>query len=220
MRSSYLITLILAIHWFSLAGQEKMIVHEEDWIAYNYQEASITVSSLNKLPTSIQKEVKILMDKSFWGFKDSIHFVNAQIVDVISYLKDGDPHKKHSVVPKYELNFYLKDSSLGIIRYNITLHLDDYGQILKLNWPRHGAGSKNMFLSRDAIQEFALKEANRRGYNLNNFLVNFEYNEQSDRLCWEFSFLEKEYVSATYYNFIKTPWDELTVIDGSKQDNK
>jgi hypothetical protein len=220
MRPSYLITLILAIHWFSVSGQERMIVHEEDWVAYNYQEASKTVLSLKKLPTSIQQEVKILMDESFGGFKDSIHFVNAQVVDVISYLKDGDPHKKHRIVPKYELNFYLKDVSLGIIRYNITLHLDDYGQILKLNWPRHGAGSKKMFLSREAIQEFALKEANKRGYNLNKFLVNFEYDETFDRLCWEFSFLTKELVGAAEYNFIMVPWDELTIIDSTKLDNQ
>lgn len=30
MRYTYLITLILAIHWFFVAGQA-MIVHEEDW---------------------------------------------------------------------------------------------------------------------------------------------------------------------------------------------
>lgn len=215
MRHSYLITLVLAIHWFSATGQEKMIVQEEDFTAYTYQSASKTVLSLNKLPQNIQNETKKLFDESFWDFKDSIHFVNAQIVDIISYLKDDDPHKRHSVIPKYELNFYLKDASIGIVRYNITLHLDDYGQILKLNWPRHGAGSKKMFLSRETIKEFALKEANRRRYNLNKFLVNFKYNETFDRLCWEFSFFAKELVGAAEYNFIKLPWDELTIIDST-----
>ncbi|TDO24192.1 hypothetical protein [Pedobacter duraquae] len=216
MKQFYLIALLITIFWFSAVSQEKMIVHEEDWTAYTYQDASKTVLSFNKLPSSIQKEVKILMDESFWGLKDSIHFVNAQIVDVISYLKDGDPHKRHSVVPKYELNFYLKDTSVGINRYNITLHLDDYGQILKLNWPRHGAGSTKMFLSRKAIQEFAFKEANTRHYNLNNFFVTFEYKETFDRLCWEFSFLVKELVGAAEYNFIVVPWDELTLINSTK----
>lgn len=102
----------LAIHWFSATGQEKMIVQEEDFTAYTYQSASKTVLSLNKLPQNIQNETKKLFDESFWDLKDSIHFVNAQIVDIISYLKDGDPHKRHSVVPKYELNFYLKDASI------------------------------------------------------------------------------------------------------------
>jgi len=216
MERPYFIILILLFHWFSVTGQEKMIVHEEDWSAYTYQDASQTVLSLDQLPKSIQKEVKILMEESFWGFKDSIHFVNAQIVDIVSYLKDGDAHKKHWVVPKYELNFYLKDVSIGIIRYNITLHLDDYGQILKLNWPRQGAGSKKMFLSRENIQEFALKEATKREYNVHNFLVDFEYNEQFATLCWEFSFLERKMVGGAEYNFIKVPCRELTIIDSTK----
>ncbi|WP_449435669.1 hypothetical protein [Pedobacter steynii] len=152
MKRCYFIALAFLFHWFSLAGQEKMIVHEEDWIAYNYQEASRTVLSLNKLPVNIQREVKKLIAESLWEFKDSIHFVNAQIVNITSYLKDGDPHKKHWVVPKYELNFYLKDTSISIIRYNITLNLDEYGQILQINWPRQGTGSKRCF-----FQEILLK---------------------------------------------------------------
>lgn len=80
-----------------------------------------------------RKYTKKLIDEFFWDFKASIHLVNAQIVDVISYLKDSAYYKRYSIVQKYDLNFYLKDSSIGIIRYNITLHLDDYGQILKLN---------------------------------------------------------------------------------------
>lgn len=219
MKRCYFIALAFLFHWFSLAGQEKMIVHEEDWIAYNYQEASRTVLSLNKLPVNIQREVKKLIDESLWEFKDSIHFANAQIVNITSYLKDGDPHKKHWVVPKYELNFYLKDTSISIIRYNITLNLDEYGQILQINWPRQGTGSKKMFLSRDSIKEFALKEAKRRKYNLDKYLVNFEYNGRFNRLCWEFSFFEKEMVGGSEYNFIKVPWDELVIIDSTKEAN-
>ena len=219
MKLTYRIALVLFFNCFSAAGQEKMIVHEDNFIAYTYQEASKTVLSLSKLPQHIQKEVKILMDESFWDFKDSVHFVNAQIVDIVGYLKDGDPHKKHWVVPKYELNFYLKDTSIGIIRYNITIHLDDYGQILQLNWPTNGAGSKKMFLSRKSIQEYVLKEANKRGYNLKEFLVSFEYDDRFGKLCWEFSFLDKLEVGAAYYNFIKIPWDELTIIESTKLDD-
>ncbi|WP_316812868.1 hypothetical protein [Pedobacter heparinus] len=196
-----------------------MIVHEEDWVAYTYQEASKTVLSLNKLPVNIQKEVKTLIDESFWEFKDSIHFVNAQIVNITSFLKDARLHNKQEPVPKYELNFYWKDESIGVIRYNITLHLDDYGQILKINWPMNGAGIKKTFLPRDLIKDFALKEAKRRHYNLDKYLVNFEYNEQFDRFCWEFSFLERELVGAAEYNFIKVPWDELFVIDSTEYNN-
>lgn len=217
MKRCYFIALTLLFHWFSLVGQEKMVVHEEDWIAYNYQEASRTVLSLNKLPANIQKEAKTLINESLCEFKDSIHFINAQIVNIPSYLKDGDPHKKHSIVPKYELNFYLRDTSIGIIRYNITLHLDDYGQILQINWPRQGSGSKKIFLSRGSIKEFALKEAERRKYNLDKYLVDFQYDRQFDRLCWEFSFLKKEMVGGAEYNFIIVPWDELVIIDSTKE---
>ena len=219
MKRCYFVALTLLLHWLPLVGQEKMIVHEEDWIAYNYQEASKTVLSLNKLPTNIQKEVITLIDGFLCEFKDSIHFVNAQIINIPSYLKDSDTHKKHWVVPKYELNFYLRDTSIGIIRYNITLHLDDYGQILQINWPRQECRSKKVFLSRDSIKEFALKEAERRKYNLDKYLVNFLYNRQFDRLCWEFSFFEKEIVGGAEYNFIIVPWDELVIINSTKENN-
>lgn len=219
MKRSYLIVLILVFHWFFVLGQEKMVVQEEDWVSYTYQKASKTVLSLNKLPINIQKEVKILMQEPFLGFKDSIHFINAQIVDIDRYLQDGNPHKRHWVVPKYEINFYLKDESIGIIRYNITLHLDDYGQLLKINWPVNGSGIKKTFLSRESIKKFALNEAKRRNYNLDKYLVNFEYNGQFDRLCWEFSFLERDIVGGAEYNFITIPWDELTIIDSTKEGN-
>src|SRR5688572_9651207 len=110
MKRPSIIALVLVFHWLSAISQEKMIVHQEDWIAYTYQEASKTVLSLNKLPHKIQKSVKALMEGSFGDFKDSLYFINAQIVDIPSYLKDDDPHKKHWIVPKYELNFYLKNA--------------------------------------------------------------------------------------------------------------
>lgn len=215
------ITIILFLFFFHLStnAQKKMIVKEDTVLAYTYQEASTTVPSLDKLPPNIQKQVEAIMKETFWEFKDSIHFINAQIVDVLKYLEDGDPHKRHWVVPKYELNFYLKATPIGIQRYNLTLHLDDYGQILELNWPREGAGSKKMFLARKAIQEFAFKEAKKRRYNLHKFEVRFEYDKEFRRLCWEFSFLDHMEVGAAYYNFIKVPWDELFVIDSTKKDN-
>ncbi|RZK53588.1 MAG: hypothetical protein EOO91_17395 [Pedobacter sp.] len=216
MKRSYLILLLLVINYLDVMGQEKMVIKEEDWVSYTYQEASKTICSLDKLPYKIQKEVKILTRESFWGFRDSIHFINAQIVDIERYLKDGDPHKRHWVVPKYEINFYLKDESIGIIRYNLTLHLDGYGQILKINWPINGYGSKKTFLSRDSIKKFALDEAKKRNYNLDKYSVNFEYNGQFDRLCWEFCFLEKEIVGGVECNFITIPWDELTIVDSTK----
>lgn len=218
MRSTTIFLLLFSFH-ISANAQKRMIVKEDTVLAYTYQEASTTVSSLDKLPPNIQKQVETIMKDSFWEFKDSLHFINAQIVDVLKYLEDGDPHKRHCVVPKYELNFYLKDTPIGIQRYNITLHLDDYGQILQLNWPREGAGSRKMFLARKAIKEFAFKEAKERRYNLHKFEVSFEYNEQFRRLCWEFSFLDHMEIGAAYYNFIKVPWDELLIIDSTKKDN-
>jgi hypothetical protein len=194
-----------------------MTVNQDTLLAYTYQEASIIVETLDKLPPKIQKQINVIMEESFWEFKDSLYFINAQVVDIEKYLEDGDPHKKHWVVPRYELNFYLRNSSIGIHRYNITIHLDDYGQILKINWPREGAGGKKMFLARKTVQEFALKEAKKRGYKLQKFEVRFEYNEEFSRLCWEFSFLDHMEVGAAYYNFIKVPWDELIIIDSTQE---
>ena len=52
--------------------------------------SSKTVLSINKLPANIQKEVKILIDKTVLEFKDSIRLLNAQILNINSYLKDGE----------------------------------------------------------------------------------------------------------------------------------
>ena len=52
--------------------------------------SSKTFLSINKLPANIQKEVNILIDKTVLEFKDSIRLLNAQILNINSYLKDGE----------------------------------------------------------------------------------------------------------------------------------
>ena len=217
MRNFYFILFLLLSQIVRSHGQGKMIVNNEDWTAYTYQKFSYNVSSINKLPNNIQQVVKFLLNDIFWDLKDSLHFVSAQVIDIKSHLKSNIQYfGKLSVIPKYELNFYLKDLSIGIHRYNVVLYLDDYGQILELNWPREYGGSKQSFLDRGLISKFILSEATRRGYALDNYLVNFDYDPQYSRLCWTFSFLSRSIVGGGVYDFIKVPWDELTIIESTR----
>ena len=201
-------------------GQTKMIVEDEVWEAFTLQEFSTKISKVDDLPKDIQRRIKAIIAEVFWDLKDSIRFFGAQVIDVKSAVKHVNRpsilmSERKPLIPKYELSFSLQDTTIGIIRYYVLIHLDDYGQILDLNWPIGYGGSKRNLLDRRLIYEFASREVTKRGFSYDNYSVIFKYNEEYAQLFWTFNFFKNNNEEGGYT--VTIPWSELKIIESSSE---
>jgi hypothetical protein len=67
-------------------------------------------------------------------------------------------------MPKYELYFELRDTSIGINRYCFEVSLDQYGQILSFDWPREKFNKRDSFINPELLQKTALTYAKKMKY--------------------------------------------------------
>ena len=111
------------------------------------------------------------------------------------------------------MNFVLKDNSIGIHNYCLQIRLDKYGQILYSNWPKESYSDKNRFKDRIDIERFALRQGKLKGFDINDYKVDFIYNKKFDELCWVFKFPLIIENNRQEYNVIEIPWNSIEIID-------
>ena len=70
------------------------------------------------------------------------------------------------VIPKYELYFELRDTSIGIKSYCLEVSLDPFGQITRFEWPREEFNKRTLFISPNLLQKTALTYAKKRNIKL------------------------------------------------------
>jgi len=67
--------------------------------------------------------------------------------------------------------------------------------------------TKQNYLSRAKIESCALTLAKVKGYNTKEYLVDFDYNESFDRLCWMFKFPISVDDLHGEFNVIEIDWE-------------
>lgn len=155
----------------------------------HYGNSSTFLKSLDEIPGTIRTNIDRFLHEALGDLLANIKFSHGQVVDLKQYFKDDTTVYKYEwVVPKYDLHFIFQDSIMGIETYYLKIGVDEYGQIIAANWPRHGYANRKTFLSRDEIEQYALKEAEQKGYNIKSYTVDFEYNIEHRKLCWIFMF--------------------------------
>ncbi len=188
---------------FELFSQEKMIVKDSYPGSTFYDGFSKHVISLEELPPQITLNLKGSLSKYFGELRHNIIFEDGQKVDLKKYfLKNKEVFNMRWIVPKYDLNFSLGDSSLGLVKYNINARLDEYGQIIQINWPKKNHNVRTNFLDRKEIEQFALKYAKKKGLETDSYSVNLKYNLEVDKLCWVFRFP----LAPNQYNTFEIAW--------------
>ena len=209
-----IVLLICLISVNSLCGQDKMIVNQHFIGSTVYGKYSANIDSLLVLPSIIQFNLKEHFDKILGSMSDSVTFSHGQVIDLENkFNNDSIGYSNSWIVPKYDLNFVLSDISLGIKSYYLQIRLDEYGQILKSNWPQEGYRDKNQFLNRSEIEKYALRRAEIKGFNPVDYEVDLKYNGKLDKLCWIFKFPSKGGKNIKRYNAFEIPWDSLRIID-------
>jgi len=187
-----------------------MVVNDHEGVTY-YDDFSKNLSSLNKLPRIIVYNIQNLIKTSMGEFSPDVTFSNGQIVDLKRYFAHNKDVSSYMwIVPKYDLNFNLTDTSMGFKNYTLNINTDKYGQIIDINWPRRGYDHKSVFVSRDSIKKFALAEAKRLNFNLINYKVDFYYSKRDEKFLWQFLFpVFKEPLPGLPYNCIEINWANI-----------
>lgn len=181
--------ILLMLYSSRLFSQEKMVIEESSSGSTYYEGFAKNVKSLDELPSKITVNLKGTLGNVFGDLTDSITFEKGQIVDLKRYFaKQNESYKRQWLVPKYDLNFVLGDTSLGLTKYNIHIRLDEYGQLIEINWPRKGYNARSNFINRKEIERFALKFANKKGFTTTGYNVEFRFNDKYKELCWIFKF--------------------------------
>ncbi|GAA4332289.1 hypothetical protein GCM10023149_38480 [Mucilaginibacter gynuensis] len=180
----------------------------EDATSYSYKGFSKKIALLSQLPPKVNKNVDRIMRSTFGDFYPYITFRDGQIVNLKKYFADSNAlNRKYGIIPKYDLVFRLKDTLSAIKLYTIFLQLDEYGQVLHINWPRaHPATNK--FRDVKSVEYFVLKKAVEFKFNEKGYTVHFSYDKGQEKFFWEFMFpvIGGEKGERKDYDVIKVNW--------------
>jgi len=187
-------TLILVSLSFLTSGQEEILIDQPfRGLPSYYKTNVIEVDSLNQLPSIIQFISNNIINKSMTDFIDNIRFVKGQIIDLDKWLKnDSIPQTEYNyIIPKYELFFELSDSSLGIKNFCFELNLDQYGQVIFLEWPRENYNKRINFINPNQIKAEAIKYAKEKKYKTETCVYKLKFDSKTNSICWYISFLQE-----------------------------
>ena len=153
-----LLMIMATLFQFLCNAQEKIIIHQPYPGRIVYPIKTTEVNSLSQLPSKHQFIINTIISKSMTEFQDSIVFVKGQMINVEKWFaKDSVPQTQYQyVIPTYQLFFELRDISLGVIKYVFELSLDQYGQVIKFDWPRSHYNKRANFVKTDQVLQFAV----------------------------------------------------------------
>ena len=181
----------------------------------SYGKHARAIESITELPDQVQTCLEAYLTDMLGSNVMNVTFSHGQKVDLNSYF--SEPNRKASdyqwLVPSYDLNYVLSDTTLGINSYYIQLRLDEYGQLLSTNWPRKGYSNKENFTSTNEIVRFALSQAKSRGFLTSEYLSDLKYQSSSESLNWVFKFPKTLRADNTQYDVIEINLTSLKVVE-------
>ncbi|MBO9565655.1 MAG: hypothetical protein J7621_22965, partial [Niastella sp.] len=194
--------------------QETKLIDNFEYKLTYYEGFSKTIDSLSAIPNFIIENINKYIKSSFGNLSSSIHFSHGQIIDLANYFKKNpSTYTRKYLLPKYDLEFILKDSLIGIKSYGITIKADQYGQVISCNWPREGYSDKSKFQPISELGKNAIKIASSKGFNINKYIISFGYNEKHERMCWLFQFPYENNGTKELFNVIEMDWIHMEIID-------
>jgi hypothetical protein len=167
-----------------------MIINEKDESTY-YGNPATTVYTIDKLPSIIQLKLNSVLSAYLGTLESSVYFIDAQVVNLDQYFKVTDVIKHEWITPKYDVHYYISIPSKGLEKYNVTIKLDQYGQLISINWPERGYKNISDFYDTGRVKKYAFEQAAERKLYTANCKVVFDFNKQFDEFCWQFSFYEQ-----------------------------
>ena len=199
-----------------LNSQDFMIVNDSYNGSTVYTE-SIHINTLSELPPLIELNLNGYLNRVLGDIKDSVSFSHGQMINLEKeFEKDSLTYLRNWVVPKYDLNFVIRDKSIGIQNYYIQIRLDQYGQILNSNWPTEHFDDRNKLKNRNQINDEAIAYAKAKGFYKNNFMIELRYRKHHDSLNWVYKFpLNKDETKLNFqdYYVIEIAWNSGEIVE-------
>ncbi len=188
------INLLFILTLFCHVGnaQNKIVIHQPYKGRVVYPIGTTEINALTELPSKHQFIIKTVISKSMTDFQKNIVFIKGQKIDITNWLTiDSVPQTQYEyVIPSYQLFFELRDTSLGIIKYAFELSLDQYGQVVKFDWPRNYYNQKAKFIQTNQVLEYAINFAKNKGYDTDVQQYSLQYNKHNKTLCWLIGFMQ------------------------------
>jgi hypothetical protein len=165
---------------------------------YHY---SKSVLSLSELPDFIQRDVDTILYRAFGDMSRKVQFSHGQIVDIDRTRRSGTHFYDYGwIMPAYDLVFMLRDTAIGINVYYFSLHLDQYGQVLKLEWPRSGYDREYLLKkSHEHVAAIAIGYMRENKYSYTDYSTELVYDNRFGAICWRFIFSETDSTKGMYH---------------------
>ncbi len=184
-----ILILILTIACLTDLKGQQILVEQTFNGNTSYGQHAKAIDSITELPDQIQTALQVYLTDMFGSTFQNINFSHGQKVNLKNYFSESNKVFNYQwLVPAYDLNYVLSDTTLGIKSYYVQIRLDDYGQLLTSNWPIKGYSNKQKFQSPSEIIKFALDQARSRGYLASEYSSDLKYNPDSKSLNWVFRF--------------------------------
>jgi hypothetical protein len=205
----------LAIVCFTdLKGQQILVEQTFNGNTFYGQHAK-AIDSITKLPDQIQTALEVYLTDMFGSTFQNVNFSHGQKVNLKNHFSESNNKvfNYQWLVPAYDLNYVLSDTTHGIKSYYVQVRLDDYGQLLTSNWPRKGYSNKEKFQSTSEIIKFALDQARSRGYLTSKYLSDLKYKPDSKSLNWVFKFPKTLNTDNKQFDVLEISMTSLKVVE-------
>lgn len=147
-------------------------------------------SSFDQLPINIRTSLDRILKRYLGEYSKATHFRNVQVIDLEKCFRLNTPGDRVGVVPAYEVHYYVTVPTAGIKKYNIHIKLDQYGQLLAINWPEDGYHDFRDFKDTSLIRLRALAWAANQNIQSRPYTIHFYFDHINQHFVWEFDFFK------------------------------
>ncbi|GAB3724528.1 hypothetical protein [Flavobacterium koreense] len=208
--------LIFLFYNFNLSAQEKLIVDKQNSEFYTVtgnKDYNKYFTDLKQIPNNIKYNLENYLNIILENIDSKAEFKDGCVSNLEDYFKENSKtYDRGWIVYKYQFVYRISMPEIGIKSYLIKIDMDEYGQILKCNWPREWFREPNRFIDRIEIEKTALKWSEQNSFPTSElYEIDFHFNEKHNALCWVFKFPTNK--SKTKYIVIEIDWQENKIVE-------
>ncbi len=164
------------------------------------QYAPKQIKEFDKLPSKIQAIVTRVLEDSLRQWTGNVVFHSARVYSPERFYKDEVlSQANYGLILRYQLWFIFSFPEKRIEEYCFEMSLDQYGQVLKFEFPRFFHFLEQTLYHYDRAAERALGYIKTKNYKPDFFDLELTYDADSGKLNWKFCYLQKE-IDAPAFN--------------------
>ncbi len=203
------------LSWAQLSGQGLLQVQQPfaGWTYYGGH--AVNTTNLSTLPIDIKEATSNYLVAHLGILVDSLTFSHGQVIDLDALFSDTlKVQSPNYLVPAYSLHYTLSNRSIGLKGYNLNLQIDQYGQLLHINWPKTAYTDARQFIDLARVNQYAFRVAKAKLYDIASVKIDCQYRSALDEIVWLYTFesIFTHQSKSTCESFIlEISWTELKI---------